>query len=71
MMPTEAVDGDRKEVQEPAARRMDVDEDYDDDGEDEKRTIAHKSEKDSPRGPSSISGPNGVPPASAQAEAKA
>lgn len=70
-MPPETANDDRKELQEPPARKMEVDEDYDDSGEDEKRNVAQKSEKSSPRGPPSISGLNGVPPATAQAEAKA
>ena len=71
MMSSEPAKEDRREVHEPPARKMEVDEDYDDSGEDEKRNVTQKSEKSSPRGPTSITGPNGPPPATAQAEAKA
>ena len=70
-MTSEPLKEDRRELHEPPARKMEVDEDYDDSGEDEKRNAVHKSEKSSPRGPPTMSGPNGLPPAPAQAEAKA
>ena len=70
-MSSEVANDDRKELHEPPARKMEVDEDYDDSGEDEKRNVAQKSEKSSPHGPPSISGANGIQPATAQAEAKA
>ncbi|KAF2839640.1 TPR-like protein [Patellaria atrata CBS 101060] len=40
---------ERREQHEPAARKVDVDEDYDDSGEDEKRNGPSRSEKNSPR----------------------
>ncbi|KAF2741086.1 TPR repeat-containing protein [Polyplosphaeria fusca] len=56
---------ERSEHHEPAARHMDVDENYDDEGEDTKPTVP-KSERGSPRNASS----NGVPHAPTPVEAK-
>jgi hypothetical protein len=39
---------ERKEIQEAPARKMDVDEDYDDDGEEEKRNGPTAPERSSP-----------------------
>ncbi|TKA68580.1 hypothetical protein B0A49_11471 [Cryomyces minteri] len=56
---------ERREQYEPAARKMDVDEDYDDSGDDDKRSAAKsKSEKNSPRGTNGngTNGPRHGPP---------
>ncbi|KAJ9664898.1 glucose repression mediator protein [Coniosporium apollinis] len=47
---SEAPKEERREPHEPAVRKMDVDEDYDDDGEDEKRNGMIRSGRNSPRG---------------------
>lgn len=47
---TETPKQERPEHHEPAARHMDVDENYDDEGEDTKPTMA-KAERESPRNP--------------------
>lgn len=41
---------DRRDPYESAARKMEVDEDYDDEGEDEKRVV-NSGGRNSPRGP--------------------
>ena len=56
---------ERPEHHEPAARHMDVDENYDD--EDESKPLGAKSERNSPRNAPS----NGIPHASTPAEQKA
>lgn len=48
---------ERKEQVEPAARKMDVDENYDDEGEEEKRAIGSGGVRNSPQN----GGPNGQP----------
>lgn len=54
--PEPVANDERKEQHEPAARQMDVDEDYDDEGEDDKRN--GKSERSSPR---SVKASSGMP----------
>lgn len=53
---------ERKEQHEPAARKMEVDEDYDDSGDDEKRVQQPpRSERNSPRSASATNGVNHTP----------